>query len=99
MAMNVPILGGPFHGGTIEAPRRTTAGLIVALDAGGVGADYRLASLDGRITAVLADLVEATPPYALRSVIDERWEQELRSAAERADGSTAGERERAKDLT
>lgn len=78
-------MGGPFHGGAIAVPRRTTAGLTVALNDSGVSALYRFASIDGRVTAVLAELVEGTAPYALRSPIDERWEQLLRSEAERSD--------------
>jgi hypothetical protein len=79
--MDVPILGGPFNGGAIHAPRRTTAGLLVTLASGGVSAEYRLASLDGAVTAVPSDLVDDAPPYALRTTIDEYWERELRLVA------------------
>lgn len=75
--MDVLILGGPFNGGAIDVPRRTPPGLLMTLASDRVSAEYRLALVDGVVTAVPSDLVEDAPPYALRTSIDEYWEQEL----------------------
>lgn len=57
--MLIRISGGPFDGGTIEAPRRTTTGLVLALVHGDVRAEYQLVSEDGQITA--SPLTETAP--------------------------------------
>lgn len=57
--MLIRISGGPFDGGTIEAPRRTTAGLMLVLIHGDIRAEYQLVAADDQITAM--PVTEVTP--------------------------------------
>lgn len=50
--MPIRISGGPFDGGTIEAPRRTRPGLSLVLVSDDARGEYLLTARDGGVAAV-----------------------------------------------
>lgn len=53
--MLIAIQGGPFHGETIQAPRRTTPGLRLTLQNGSTEAEYRLERVGNRVVAAFVE--------------------------------------------
>lgn len=66
--MQIPILGGPFDGATLEVPRRTPVGLRLHLESEGALGEYRLcAHSNGRMAAIFRPAEAGGPPVPARA--------------------------------